>query len=510
MRPRARALLAGAALAGMLAGSSAKAQTTVIDPLNIAATLKTYYQQVQSYLTQVQQLAQQIQTAANTLNILNSFVQNPNLGTAMGVLNVTGVGNPLPVNPYALQGLLSGQGGFTGALGNLSALTSGMASTNQFAPPNTATYAGQSMATNAGSIAGAQATAMTVYQQMAQHFAVLTALRQQAAQATTPAGREAVMEQLQTEAAWAILAGGQLQSAYILITAQQAVNVERDNEKLTNDLCVTINACPTCGFALNCSGSAVSPSGISASSLTTSITTDPGSTAQSSQSAAITTDAGTTSDTGAASASSAGSSTPVTSGSGSTALDTMLAQPWGQAAVNNAQALGVNPSALAATCVVESGCQAIGGSGNAQGAFQMMPVTYTSSLNTALANNPQLASNIISGTAGMTDPATESIASSQYLLQGAQSLQANGVANPTVLDVRGYYNFGPAGGANIATASASETMASALPMYSAAQLAQNGITPGETVGQWRATVAGKIGNAAGQPVLLSSSQQGVQ
>ena len=503
MRPRPSALLAGAAIAVMLEAAPAKAMLPVIDASNVAATLKTYYQQVQSYLTQVQQLAHEIQIAANTANMLNSFVQNPNLGSALGVLNATGVAPPLPVNPYAVQGLLSGQGGVTGALGNLSALTSGMVGSNQLYPPNTGTYAGQSMARNAGSIAGAQATAMSVYQQMSQHFAVLTALRQQAAQATAPAVREAVMEQLQTEAAWGILASGQLQSAYILITAQQAVNTERDNEKLTRDLCVTVNACPTCGFALNCSGSTVSPSApMAQSSPTASTTTDPSTTAQSSQPAVTTGDAGTASETSTASFSSSGSSMPVTSGSGSTALDTMLGQPWGQVAVNNAQALGVNPSALAATCMVESGCQGIGGSGSAQGAFQMMPATYTASLNAALANNPQLASNIVSGTAGMTDPATESIAASEYLLQGAQSLQANGIANPTVLDVRGYYNFGPTGGPAIANADASETMSSVLPMYSTSQLTQNGITPGETVGQWRSAVAAQIGNAASQQVML--------
>ena len=500
-----RTLLAGAAMIAMLDSGPARAQIAVVDPLNIAATLKTYYQQVQSYLTQVQQLAQQIQTAANTANMLNSFVQNPSLGSALGVLNAAGVASPLPVNPYALQGLLSGQGGVTGALGNLGALTSGMVGSNQLYPPNTGTYAGQSMATNAGSIAGAQATAMTVYQQMAQHFGVLTALRQQAAQATTPAARDAIMEQLQTEVAWGTFASGQLQSSYILIAAQQAVNTERDNEKLTNDLCVTINACPTCGFALNCSRSSATPSGSSPSSLTGGAT-DSGSTATAAAGTTGAPDANSTgwSDTTDGITAAPGSST-VTAGipsSGSTALDTMLAQPWGQAAASNAQALGVNPSALAATCVVESGCQAIRGSGSAQGAFQMMPATYTLSLNTALANNPQLASSVVSGTAGMTDPGTESIAASQYLLQGAQSLQASGIANPTVLDVRGYYNFGPTGGAAIANADSSATISSVLSMYTPAQLAQNGITPGETVGQWRASVSTKIGNAAGQQVLM--------
>ncbi len=184
----------------------------------------------------------------------------------------------------------------------------------------------------------------------------------------------------------------------------------------------------------------------------------------------------------------------------SDALSTMLGTTWGGTAISNAASLGVNPSALAATCVLESGCQNIGGSGTVAGAFQMTASTYTAMINAALAQNPSLANTIVPGLAGQMDPATESIAASEYLLQGAQYFQNNGVSNPTVLDVRGYYNFGPAGGAAIANAQPNATMSSVLSMYSSATLANNGITPGETVSQWQASVAAKIGNAATQSV----------
>jgi hypothetical protein len=184
----------------------------------------------------------------------------------------------------------------------------------------------------------------------------------------------------------------------------------------------------------------------------------------------------------------------------SDALSTMLGTSWGGSAVSNATALGVNPSALAATCVLESGCQNVGGAGTVAGAFQMTASTYTAMINAALAQNPSLASTIVPGLAGQMDPATESIAASEYLLQGAQYLQNNGVSSPTVTDVRGYYNFGPVGGAAIATAPPDATMASTLSMYPASTLAANGITAGETVAQWQTSVAAKIGNAATQSV----------
>jgi hypothetical protein len=188
---------------------------------------------------------------------------------------------------------------------------------------------------------------------------------------------------------------------------------------------------------------------------------------------------------------------------GSTALGTMMSQSWGALAAANAQALGVNASALAATCVVESGCQNVGGSGSVAGAFQMTASTYTSMIQTALAQNPSLASQIVQGSAGQMDPVSESIAASEYLLQGAQYLQAQGISDPSVVDVRGYYNFGPAGGAAIANAPPTATIASVLSMYSPTVLANNGITPGETVSQWQSSVAAKIGNAANQSVLSS-------
>ena len=190
------------------------------------------------------------------------------------------------------------------------------------------------------------------------------------------------------------------------------------------------------------------------------------------------------------------------SGGTSDALNTMLGMPWGAQAAADAQALGVNASALAATCVVESGCQNVGGSGSVTGAFQMTAATYNATLQQAVAQNPQLASQVVFGQAGQMNPVSESIAASEYLAQGAQFLQNNGISNPTVVDVRGYYNFGPAGGAAVANAPPDATMASVLSMYPASVLVADGVTPGETVSQWHASIAAKIGTAANQSVLL--------
>ena len=186
-----------------------------------------------------------------------------------------------------------------------------------------------------------------------------------------------------------------------------------------------------------------------------------------------------------------------------TTLARMTGQSWGQQAANNATALGVNPVALAATCSLESNCRTnVGGAGTISGTFQMSDGTYAETIRNAVAANPGLASQVST----KNDPATQSIAASQYLKQGASMLQRAGIDNPTVLDVRGYYNFGPANAANLAAAPDNQLMSATL-SFSDTVLRQNGINPGvTTVGQWRAGVVGKIGeSAASQPVLLGSS-----
>ena len=187
-----------------------------------------------------------------------------------------------------------------------------------------------------------------------------------------------------------------------------------------------------------------------------------------------------------------------------TSYDTMMSQSWGALAASNAETLGVNPVAVAATCVVESGCQNVSGSGNITGAFQMLNSTYSSAMSAALADHPELASSATSGLAGQRDPATQSIAAAEYLKQAAQQLQAAGVSSPTVLDVRGSYNFGPTNGNAIAQSDGSTLMVNVIQNLSSSTLAANGITPTTTVQQWRDSVSAKIGSASSQFVLLGT------
>lgn len=209
-----------------------------------------------------------------------------------------------------------------------------------------------------------------------------------------------------------------------------------------------------------------------------------------------------------ASGSPAGGTGGVGAGSGSgPALDTMLARAWGYAAQANVEAMGVNAAAVAATCMLESGCNntdARPGS-NIRGAFQMLDATYRTAINGAATQNPQLAGTIDTSLRGQMDPANQAIAAAQELKNTTMRLQANGISNPTVLDTRGGYNFGQAYTVPVAKAPDSQPLGAILTTWTPDTFRQNGLTPETTVGQWRAKVAAKLGDVAYQPVLTGQT-----
>lgn len=184
-------------------------------------------------------------------------------------------------------------------------------------------------------------------------------------------------------------------------------------------------------------------------------------------------------------------------GGPSGSLTTMLGTSWGAPAVDAAQSLGLNPSAVAAMCVVESGCRNVTNPYGYTGPFQMGQAAFNSGLATALAANPALASQIVQGPSGISDPGTNAVAAMGYMMQGVQALQRAGISDPNFVDVRGFHNFGPTYGVRVAQADGSELMGNVLP---SSWLGPNGIGQTTTVAQWRDSVASKVGNAAGQSV----------
>lgn len=184
---------------------------------------------------------------------------------------------------------------------------------------------------------------------------------------------------------------------------------------------------------------------------------------------------------------------------GANPMQQMMNQSWGQQAADNATMLGVNPTALAATCSIESNCQpsAVSPTGPT-GAWQMAGGTYQADINQVAQTHPDLASQLGGGRA---DPIAQSLAASQELANNARQLQQAGVDTPTVLDARGAYQFGAGYGVQLARADPSTPMSSIVP---SSALGPNGAS-GLTVGQWRQTVANKLGESANAPILLPSN-----
>ena len=117
----------------------------------------------------------------------------------MALMNELGISDPLPINPGAITGLINGSGGINGFLGNLSNLANSSWATNHVYSPTDGSWNSQQLIANGNGIAGAQGIPQQVYEQMAQHFSVIGALRQNLATATTPAQRENAMAALQSE-----------------------------------------------------------------------------------------------------------------------------------------------------------------------------------------------------------------------------------------------------------------------------------------------------------------------
>lgn len=429
----------------------------VIDTASIGNQIAEHAETLARWGSQLSAMEAQLQRLMATYQAITGV---RDMGSAMAALNMVGIQNPMPINPYAVQNLISGTGGISGMSSALSGLYTGNASANHVYTPSGGDWRAQDLMTNANSLAGIQALAQHSYQASADRLTQLAVLRARAQVASDPA--EVSQLQAQTAIVQSDIASQQqqLQAVAVMAQTQQQVRAQRTDEQ--DRRCVEALIAFYNGSG---SGGCPAPSALVSNVMATG-----------------------TNLIGGGGAASAGGSTA--------SLETMTGQSWGQQAADNASGLGVNPNAVAATCALESGCQNVPARAGStvNGAFQMTDGTYQAAMRAA-GQSTDLA--------GKMNPATESIAAAQELKTAALTLQQSGIANPTVMDVRGACNFGQGYGVALARADNSTPMSSVLSSYSAATLQGNGITPGvTTVGQWRAGIAGKLGNAATAPVLL--------
>ena len=264
---------AAIALLATVYSAPARADLPVIDfaalgewVQSIAADAKAYALQLQQYLTQVKQYvgeelswvtqasqyATQLQQYANELQMYLNFVHNPNLGTAMGLLSSAGLGSSLPVNPYAVLGLVNGleygQGGLpeiSGILGSLSGLVSRSYATAHVYTPTDGSWASQELIARANGIAGEQGAAQATYTDLRTHQAALQALRDHLATASSPKDVQDTQAQIELETTWTTNEAAQLAAISTTYAAQSDSMVQRDNEKLDMDIETFVQSSPT-------------------------------------------------------------------------------------------------------------------------------------------------------------------------------------------------------------------------------------------------------------------------
>src|SRR5580765_833618 len=105
-------LLATTALCAALAAPPAYAGgIPVFDAIADVWHANSMIQDLKSYAQQAQQLLQETQTATQLATQGAALIQHPSLGAVMGLANMVGIENPLPISPYAVMGLTSGYGG---------------------------------------------------------------------------------------------------------------------------------------------------------------------------------------------------------------------------------------------------------------------------------------------------------------------------------------------------------------------------------------------------------------
>jgi len=209
--------------------------------------VKQWVQEQTSWFTQLQQLQHELQTDFSTAQMLAGFVQNPSLGSLMGIMGMLGLTNDLPINPYSLLSLTSGYGNMSSLSGiigtgsaKLSMLTSLVPSTYDadkvYSCPTATTSFGCTQSDVAMRAASTtKGVLATMVSQLQDHMQVLNQARTQLESASDPATRENLQAVVQTETAYMTNVSGQIQAVNGIAAAQQAIIQQQGDQRVRSD-----------------------------------------------------------------------------------------------------------------------------------------------------------------------------------------------------------------------------------------------------------------------------------
>lgn len=256
-------LLIGAATLAPIA-PPARAQIAVIDISSIVEEIQIIYNQVKSFLqdiqayllqyqqyfTEVKELAEDIQTVANLVMLADNFVHNPSLGAAMGLLAVAGINLDLPVNPMAIQGLISGYGGMmsvnalVGKVSGLGSLINTSYTNDHLYSCGTQDFACTQTQANANGLAGLKGTLSKLFDSLSSHNDALAGLQTRADTATDPKTAMDVTDQGVIQVGWSVNQLTQATIAIGLNQAQRDVVSQQRGERYQKDIDNLVAAVP--------------------------------------------------------------------------------------------------------------------------------------------------------------------------------------------------------------------------------------------------------------------------
>lgn len=260
MKLTKRNILIATCAAGVLVGLSSRASAGGVPVIDVAALaewaqsiqnqveqytlqVKQYVGEQLSWAKQLQQYALQMQQYENQLQLFLNFYHNPSLGAAQGILGRVGLGSTLPVNPTSVLGMVNGfqYGGgglarINGLTSQLSGLISSSWATSHVYTPTDASWTSEQLVARANGIAGAQGAAQSAYGDLASHSDTLPALRDTLLHSTDSKSVADASAQVQTEIAYNTNEAAKLQAIQAAYEAQRDSVIQRDNEKLSQNI----------------------------------------------------------------------------------------------------------------------------------------------------------------------------------------------------------------------------------------------------------------------------------
>lgn len=230
-----RALLGAAcALSFVAAGTvPAAAQLAVVDKASILGRAIEHGETIARWGQQAEHMMQQIRRAEAAYDAVTGV---RDLGSAVQAMGVLGIRNPLPVNPYAVQGLLNGTGGVSGMTSNLSGLFTGTLGQNRVYESQGGSWIEQEINRNGSGLAGAQAVSLQLYASAAERMQHMDALRGRIDTADDPATRDSLIAQFAAENGAIQNQALQAQALGNFMQAQIALQGQRVQERRVQEI----------------------------------------------------------------------------------------------------------------------------------------------------------------------------------------------------------------------------------------------------------------------------------